>query len=111
MALMEELLAIDNRLALGGAQEYRDVLADDAIVIVPGAVLDKDGCIAAMEASPGWQSAELEDAQLVHDETTASIVYRFHGVRGDTEYRAVLSSTYRLADRALVLHQHTPDSD
>jgi hypothetical protein len=110
MALMQDLLTIDTRLALGGAQEYREALADDAIVIVPGAVLDKPGCVAAMEASPGWESVELEDAHLIQSGTTASVVYRFHGVRGDTEYRAVLSSTYRVADRALLLHQHTPDA-
>jgi hypothetical protein len=111
MALIDDLLAIDNRLALGGAKDYDAVLADEAIVIVPGSILDKRACVAAMAESPGWETVELDVQHLIHDETVAHLVYRFHGLRGDTHYRAVLSSTYRLSDRKLILHQHTPEPE
>lgn len=65
MGLRDELLKIEHRLAVGGGDEYREVLADDALVIVPGAVLDKS---------------------------------------------AALSSTYRLPDQKLLLHQQTPEA-
>jgi hypothetical protein len=109
MGLVDELMHIENRLATGGGAEYREVLADDALVIVPGAVLDKTACVAAMDSSPGWDEVRLDDARLVEGAETATAVYRFFGRRGDAEYRATLASTYRLPQRELLLHQQTPD--
>ncbi|MEU4016449.1 hypothetical protein AB0E56_14405 [Microbacterium sp. NPDC028030] len=109
MTLLEELMQIEHRLAGGRGDVYRDVLADDALVIVPGAVLGKGECVAAMDASSGWDSVVLEAPRLIESAGFASVVYRFTGERGETAYSAVLASTYRLPDRRLVLHQQTPD--
>ncbi|WP_402373276.1 nuclear transport factor 2 family protein [Isoptericola rhizosphaerae] len=109
-AMLHELLAIDDRLARGAGPDYAEVLHDDALVVVPGAVLDKAGCVAAMDASPGWDEADLDDARLVRGGDTATIVYRFTGRRGEDTYVATLASTYVCADGwRLLLHQHTPD--
>jgi len=51
MDLLEDLLQIERRLATGRGAEYREVLTDDALVIVPGAVLDKNACVAAMAST------------------------------------------------------------
>lgn len=109
--IIDELLAIDDRLARGAGGDYAEVLHDDAVVVVPGAVLDKAGCVAAMDASPGWDDADLGDAHLVRGGDTATIVYRFTGRRGEDTYVATLTSTYVRADDGwrLLLHQHTPD--
>lgn len=106
----DELLAIDDRLALGTGADYAEVLHDDAVVVVPGAILDKAGCVAAMDASPGWDDVELGDARLVRGGDTATIVYRFTGRRGEETYTATLASTYVWVDDGwrLLLHQHTP---
>jgi len=109
MAVIDDLMEIERRLATGCGADYSEVLADDALVVVPGAVLDKAACVAAMDASPGWDEVTLESPRGVHGEDFASVVYRFTGVRGDSTYRATLASTYRLPERTLVLHQQTPD--
>jgi len=99
---------IEHRLALGRGAEYREVLADDALIVVPGAVLTASECIAAMDDSPGWDEVTLQDVRMIADAATASVVYEFRGQRGETEYTATLASTYRLPSRRLVLHQQTP---
>ncbi|WP_106264381.1 MULTISPECIES: nuclear transport factor 2 family protein [Isoptericola] len=110
-AMIDELLAIDDRLALGAGADYAEVLHEDAVVVVPGAVLDKAGCVAAMDASPGWDEVDLGDARLVRGGDTATVVYRFTGRRGTDTYAATLASTYVRSDGRwqLLLHQHTPD--
>jgi hypothetical protein len=72
-------------------------------------VLDKAACVAAMDSSPGWDEVTLGGARLIESHGCASVVYRFDGVRGDTTYSAVLSSTYGMPEK-LVLHQQTPSS-
>lgn len=109
MGLGDELMAIERRLAEGGGDEYREVLDDDAIVIIPGAVLDKGACVAAMDESPGWDRIDLGDPRLLEGDGSATVVYAFTGVRGDSTYRATLASTYRLPQRTLLLHQQTPE--
>lgn len=100
----------ERRLATGGAAEYGDTLAPDAVVVVPGAVLNRDACIQAMGASPGWDDARLEDAAIIDSGDVSSVVYTFHGRRGDDMYNATLASTYRREGDGwkLVLHQQTP---
>ena len=101
-------MQLEDRLARGRGAEYRDILAEDALVVVPGAVLTKEECVAAMDELPGWDDVHLDDARLISDAAAASVVYEFRGRRGDTEYSATLASTYRLPGRRLVLHQQTP---
>lgn len=103
-------MEIEDRLARGRGNEYREVLAEEALVIAPGAVLDKAGCVAAMDSSPGWDDVALADARLIESQGYASVVHRFEGVRGSTTYSATLSSTYRMPARELLLHQQTPDA-
>lgn len=102
-------MQIERRLATGRGAEYVDVLADDAVVVVPGAVLDKAACVAAMDDSPGWDEVTLEPPRVVEGEGFASVIYRFTGIRGGSTYRATLASTYRLPELKLILHQQTPD--
>ncbi len=110
MDTLTELMQIENRLATAHGSDYDEALSDDAIVIVPGAVLDKAACVAAMDASPGWQSFSLHDARLLEGDGVAVVVYRFSGVRPDSTYTATLASSYRMPERRLFLHQHTPDN-
>jgi hypothetical protein len=109
MTLLDDLLTIEHRLALGDGTDYTEVLTDDALVIVPGAVLDKAACVAAMNESPGWDRVTFDDARLIERDDVAVVVYRFTGVRGETEYSATLASSYRLPEQQLFLHQQTPE--
>jgi hypothetical protein len=112
MDLKDTLLRIEHELAHGGGAEYRRHLVDEALVIVPGQLLDKDATVQAIEASPGWDEVTIEDSQLVAlSGTSAALSYRFSGRRGaDFSYEALMSSVYVRRDDGwkLALHQQTP---
>lgn len=107
-----ELLEIERELAQGDGVDYRRHLREDAVVIVPGQVLDRDGTVAAMDASPGWDRISIENERLLPlGADAATIAYCFRGHRGDFEYRADMASTYVRDDDGswqLVVHQQTP---
>ena len=111
-AVHEELLRIERELGAGPGDPYRRHLAEDAVVVVPGAVLDREACAAALDASPGWDEWTISDARtrsLTPD--SAVLTYRWHSRRGDATYSATMSSVYARRDGAwrLVLHQQTPE--
>ncbi|KRD42883.1 hypothetical protein ASE38_00880 [Cellulomonas sp. Root930] len=114
MGVVDELMAIESDLARGRGVAYERVLHADALVVVPGAVLTRDECVRAMDASPGWDEVELGEPHLVESRTTATVVYPFVGRRRSTTYRATLSSTYARDDSGrwrLLLHQQTPKDE
>ncbi|KAE8763675.1 nuclear transport factor 2 family protein [Georgenia thermotolerans] len=111
MLSLETLMASERELAHGDGATYRRILTEDALVVVPGMVLDVEACARAMDASPGWERVDFTDATLVPvGDGAAAVVYTFEGVRSGTTYRAVLASTYVLRDGVprLALHQQTP---
>lgn len=107
----QELVRLERRLAVEGAPAYTELLHHDALVIVPGAVMNKDECVAAIEASAGWDKVEISPFWYFGTADTATIAYRFTGSRGTDGYQAVLVSSY-LLDNGLPLlihHQQTPE--
>ena len=111
MGVVDELMAIERELALGRGDVYARVLHDDAVVVVPGAVLTRAECVAAMDESAGWDDIDLAEPRLVESGTTATVVYGFTGVRGTSTYTATLASTYTRDDGGawrLLVHQQTP---
>ena len=111
MSLVEQLLEIEEQFAAGPGEPYRRCLADDALVIVPGSIMDREECAAAMDQSPGWDSWEIEDPRVISiDAESAILAYRWRSSRGDQSYEAVMSTVYtRRGDGWwVVLHQQTP---
>ena len=112
MSTEQELLQIEHELAGGTDREYRERLADDAVVIVPGHALSKGETVDAMRQSPGWDAFRITDPRVVRSTPdVVAITYRFDGSRGsDYEYAALMSSVYSRGggDWKLVLHQQTP---
>jgi hypothetical protein len=112
MAGLDALLALDRELALGDGRTYRRLLREDAIVIVPGQVLDLDATVAAMDASPGWDEVSFEEPQTVAlGADAAAVSYRFRGRRGaDVIYEAQMTSTWVREGGGwrMVVHQQTP---
>jgi hypothetical protein len=111
MAELTELLETERALSLGNGATYREHLVDEALIVIPGAVLDLEACAAAMDSSPGWDAVEMTDARMLEiGDDTISVVYRFDGDRGDMHYAALMASTYVRRDGAwkLALHQQTP---
>ena len=112
MSIEQELPEIEHELAAGSDYEYRERLAEDAVVIVPGRALTKAETVAAMRESPGWDAFRIADPQVIRSgPDVVGVTYRFEGTR-DAEYgyAALMSSVYSRAggDWKLVLHQQTP---
>ncbi len=110
--LKRALVDLEHRLARGGAEEYREHLAEEAIVIVPEMALDKAGTVRAMEESEGWDRISIQDPAVRElGEGAAVITYRFSGRRaGGFAYEALMSSVYAQGEDGgwrLVLHQQT----
>jgi hypothetical protein len=108
---LDAILEIERELAAGDGAVYRRHLREDAVVVVPGQALDLEATVAAMDASPGWDSFEMTEERLVPLGPDAAILsYRFHGRRPDSEYTALLTSVYADEDGAwkLAFHQQTP---
>jgi hypothetical protein len=109
--IVEELLEIEHALAAGGGDEYREHLADDAVVIVPAQALDKRETVDVMERSPGWDEVEISEPEVREvGDGGAVLTYRFRGQRGQDAYGALMSSAYSKDDAGwkVVLHQQTP---
>ena len=110
--IVDELLEIEHTLAVGGGDEYREHLADDAVVIIPAQALDKPETVEAMDRSPGWDEVEISEPHVREiGDAGAVLTYRFRGRRGaDHAYGALMSSAYSKDDGSwkLVLHQQTP---
>lgn len=114
MDLQTTLMGIERELTTDTGSRYREYLTDDAIVIVPGAILDKGSTIAAMGQSPGWSEFDTEDVRLVElGDGVALVTYTFRGHREpDTHYTAVLTSVYARDGGGwrMRFHQQTPMS-
>ena len=111
MADLEKLIGLERELAAGGAEEYRHRLSKDAVVIVPGARLDKEETISAMGESEGSEEFSIESPNLLELGAGASAVsYDFFGRRGDLNYSTTLTSVYVEGTEGpeLKLHQQTP---
>jgi len=108
----EELLRIEDELGAGAGDAYRRHLAEDAVVVVPGAVLDREACAAAMDMSPGWDERSMDEPRTIElTDDSAVLTYRWRSRRGESTYAAVMSSVCARRDGAwrLVLHQQTAE--
>lgn len=111
------LLAMEERFWRGGAEHYRQALADDALMVFapPAGVLDRAGTLASIEQAPRWQAVSFSAVQVARPTAdVAVLVYRARATRegGSTApYAAQCSSVYvcQGADGwRLALHQQTP---
>jgi uncharacterized protein (TIGR02246 family) len=95
-----------------GAAFYRDVMADDGLMVFPGLVLDKAATIGAIAAAPPWSSFELDDVrEIVPTPDSAIVTYRATAQRqGEGAYQANMTSVYARRDGRwrLFLHKQTP---
>ena len=108
----EQLLRIEHELARGDGATYERHLAEEAIVVVPGDVLDRAATVEAMDASEGWDEVSIgEEAVRELGPDVALLTYLFRGRRGQDRYAATLSSAYIRDGKGcwkLAFHQQTP---
>jgi hypothetical protein len=95
-----------------GEAFYDQTMADDGLMVFPGAVLDKHESLLAIASASPWQTFELSDLRVVTvAEDVAFITYSARAVRSNASpYQAVMTSLYRRAGNRwqLVLHQQSP---
>jgi len=115
---LETLLALehDGWNALCGARGggfYGELMTAEAVmVLVNGAVLDRDAVAASLDGAPPWAEFELTEPRLVAiAEEAAALVYRARAARDDDEdpFTALMTSVYVLRDGRprLALYQQT----
>jgi ketosteroid isomerase-like protein len=108
----EQLLRIEHELARGDGATYERHLAEGALVVVPGDVLDRAAAVEAMDASEGWDEVSIgEEAVRELGPDVALLTYLFRGRRGQDHYAATLSSAYVRDGEGrwkLAFHQQTP---
>lgn len=118
MAILDDLLDLERAgwEALstdgGAAPFYDSVLSEQVLMLFPGGFLidDRAAVIASMGGEP-WSSYEMSDERVLGlSDESAVLAYRVTAVRGDTEYSALVNSTYvrRQGDWRLAVHQQTP---
>ena len=117
MGIQETLFELEKRgaeaLVSGGAADfYRELLTEDALMMVPGFVADKATFLAGASGGPGWKSFRIEAPRAVQLTPDCAVLqYRTTGARdGQPDYIALMSSTYVKRDGAwrLAFHQQTP---
>jgi len=115
--MTDDLLELEERgwQALSSPDPVRfceEWLADDALMIVPGMIVDRRTFLHAIAHEPPWVSHRIEaprTVQLTVD--SVALIYRVAAERnGQPEYVALLTSVYanREGRWQLVLHQQTP---
>jgi len=112
MSLVEQLVEIEEQLGAGPGEPYRRWLTDDALVVVPGRVMDREECAAAMDEGPGWDAWQIDDPRVISIDPDAAVLsYRWRSSRGDQVYEAAMSTVYtrRGGEWLVVLHQQTPE--
>jgi ketosteroid isomerase-like protein len=119
---MTDLMELERQgweaLAAGrGAEFYGRVMTEDAIVVVPGMVLDRAQTLASWEGTAPWREFSLTGEQVLPlGADSALVTYEVTARRpGDQQpYRAQLTSVYVAADDhddgewRLAFHQQTP---
>jgi len=61
---IETLMAIERELADGDGSAYLERLCDDAVVVLPGRVLDKEGTATVMGRAPSWDGHDFRNGRL-----------------------------------------------
>jgi Domain of unknown function (DUF4440) len=115
--LLAELLSLERQgaeaLTSGGAASfYGALLTDDALMVVPGFIVDKAMFVQSVDSEASWTSFTVAEPRLTSLTPDAAIlVYRARGRRtGRPDYVALMSSVYVKRDGQwrLVHHQQTP---
>jgi len=95
-----------------GADFYRSHLTDDALMVFPFGVLDRDQSIASLEAAPPWDTFRIDTPRVVRlADDSALLTYHATSQRTNQEpYRAYMTTVFLWRDGMwkTVFHQQTP---
>jgi hypothetical protein len=95
-----------------GPAFYREVMADDGLMVFPGMVLDKAATLEVMASVAPWATFQLRDVRQIRAlPDCGMVVYRAEAHReGEQMYSAEMTSIYVRRDGRwqLLLHQQSP---
>lgn len=103
----------ERELWTGGEDVYRRSIADDCLMVLPEApfVMTGEQAIEAVSKTPRWSEVELNDLQVSRpQEGLIVIAYKAAARRGEQNYEAYCTSTYRRLgddDWRIIQHQQT----
>jgi len=90
----------------GAADWYRERLADDAVMVFPFGVLDREQSLAAIAGAPPWAEYRIEKSRTVALPGGGALVYHARARRPGAEpFEAWIASVW-IAGR-LALHQQS----
>jgi uncharacterized protein (TIGR02246 family) len=101
-------------LSAGDPPTFCDrILTRDAVVIVPGVVLDRDAVLRSWDGTAPWRDYQLSAERVQHlAPNVVALTYQATARRTDQPrpYRATMTSVYvrRNDGWRLALHQQTP---
>ena len=115
--LLADLVSLEREgvqaLTSGGAASfYGPLMTEDALMVVPGFIVDKATFVQMVDREASWTSFTIEEPRVTSvTPDTAILVYRAIGKRpGQPDYVALMSSVYVKRDGRwkLAHHQQTP---
>jgi hypothetical protein len=100
-------------LAGKGGDYYQRTMTQDALIILPGAVLGRDEVRAALSSSAPLDRYELHEPAVIRlGEHAGVLVYRSLTWRGDTTTELQMSTTYLFDESnggwCVAAHQESP---
>ena len=98
-------------LAGRGGEHYARAMTRDALMIVEGAVIGRDGVVAAFSGVTPWDSYEIHEPALIRlGDRSGIVAYRAVATRGDDTVELRMSTTYLYGGGSwhVAAHQQTP---
>jgi len=94
----------------GGAYYQRE-MTDDGLMIVPGAIMNRDQVVSYFEQATPWESYGIHQAAIIRlGEHAGIVVYKAVGSHGDTVVELNMSTTYVFVGGGwrVAARQHSP---
>ncbi len=117
MSLDDELLALERKFWIEGADFYRENLDEQRLVVIPelAGLKTREEVAASVAQMPRWLDV-APDAKAAHrpDRGTAILTYQANARRNHgTRYRALVNSLYveRVGGWKMAFHQQTSPAD
>jgi hypothetical protein len=83
----------------GGGAYYQREMTEDALMIVPGAVIARDEVVAYFDQAVPWESYGIHEPAIIRlGEHAGVLVYRATASRGDVVAELNMSTTYLFAN-------------
>ena len=110
----DRVWAFEESLWTGGADNYREKMDAECLVVVPAEpyVLAGDDAVKTVSDTPRWEVADFAETRIARPQEGMIVVaYHVRATRGDETYEAHCTSTYRRIEHevwTVVQHQQTP---